>query len=314
MLSLTDRLNYRPQIYPPPTPPPFPGIEWPTITINDDLEPTATEEPDDEPTKTTNSKSEESLEFSIQLTGLTAESTTETNSKSSSSSASLSASSSASSTSSSTSSGSYTEATQKYVLAIPTVGTEELKQRNSWLAKYYHMSGISGGTSSGSVVASTTGASAGDSATISTTRGPIASSTRPPTTATASPTPTSTAAQTTTSVNPADCPNDGVRENAPNCPKPSSTTGFSCGLASNIGVATYTPATWCACHNPDNSYSTMSGDHPCAFTAPPATPITPHVVTPAPTGVPPLSDCSLVMYVSTFRHLLFPCCVIGFLI
>lgn len=38
------------QIYPPPTPPPFPNLKWPTITIDEDLKPTATEEPDDEPT------------------------------------------------------------------------------------------------------------------------------------------------------------------------------------------------------------------------------------------------------------------------
>lgn len=171
------------------------------------------------------------------------------------------------------------------------MGTEVLKQRNTWLAKFYHISGASGATSSGSIiVSSTTGASS-----TSTTKGPVASSTGSPPTATATPAPTSKAAQISASVNPADCPNDGVRQNAPNCPKPSSATGFSCGLASNLGVATYTPATWCACRNPDNSYSTMSGDHPCAYTAPPATPIHPHVVTPAPTGVPPLSDCGLVM-------------------
>ncbi|KAL8721425.1 MAG: hypothetical protein Q9225_001900 [Loekoesia sp. 1 TL-2023] len=274
----------KPGIYPPPTPPPFPGINWPTITINDDLEPTATEEPDDEPTKPTNSKPDESAKSTAKPTEKsTAQSTAKTTSKPSSSSV-------QSSTRSSTHSGSYTVATQKYILAIPTVGTEELKQRNTWLAKFYHISGASGVTSSGSIVASTTGASS-----IVTTKGPIASSTRSPPTASVTLAPTSKVAQTSASVNPADCPNDGVRQNAPNCPKPSSATGFSCGLASNIGVATYTPATWCACQNPDNSYSTMSGDHPCAYTAPPATPIHPHVVTPAPTGIPPLSDCSLVI-------------------
>lgn len=282
----------KPGIYPPPIPPPFPGIEWPTITINDDLEPTATEEPEDEPTKPTNSKPEESATQTTQKS--TAQSTARTTSKPSSSSI-------QSSTQSSTHSGTYSEAVQNYVLAIPTVGTEELKQRNTWLAKFYHISGASGVTSSGSIIATATGTSTGlGSAVSSKIIGPSnAASTMSIATVTATPPPTSTAAQTSRSINPADCPNDGVRENAPYCPKPSSTTGFSCGLASNVGVATYTPATWCACRNPDESYSTMSGDNPCAYTTPPATPITPHAVTAAPTGVPPLSDCSLVITTET---------------
>ncbi|KAL8836757.1 MAG: hypothetical protein Q9170_002786 [Blastenia crenularia] len=285
----------KPGIYPPPVPPPFPGINWPTITINDDLEPTATEEPDEEPT---NSKPKESAESTAKPTKTTtAESTAKTTSKPSSLSV-------ESSSHSSTHSGSYIPATQKYILDIETVGTDELKQRNSWVNKFYHLSRASGSMSSGSVSAFTTGASSGHgTAAVSTTKGPIPSSTKPPPTATATPKPTGTAAQTTASVNPADCPNDGVRENAPNCPKPSSTTGFSCGVASNVGVATYTPATWCACRNPDNSYSTMSGDDPCAYPTPPATPITPHAVKPsttaAPTGVPPLTDCSLVITTET---------------
>ncbi|KAI4204251.1 MAG: hypothetical protein LQ350_001231 [Teloschistes chrysophthalmus] len=267
-------------IYPPPTPPPFPGIKWPTITIDNDLEPTATEEPDDEPPK---SKPDESAKSTAKPTR---ESTATTTSKPSSTSQSSSRSSSYSS--------SYSKGIQKYILSIETVGIDELKERNSWMVKYYHLGGASGAISSGSAEISTTGKSSGQgSATGKATTKMIASTTGPDSTKGASQPRTTTA-----SFNP-DCPNNGVDENAPNCPKPSSTTGFSCGLASNVGVATFSPATWCACRNPDKSYSTMSGDHPCAYSTPPATEIHPSAVKPsttqAPTGVPPLTDCSLVI-------------------
>ncbi|KAL8684994.1 MAG: hypothetical protein Q9218_008033, partial [Villophora microphyllina] len=92
-----------------------------------------------------------------------------------------------------------------------------------------------------------------------------------------------------TSYNPADCPNNPVQENAPYCPKPTQPTGFSCGAASNIGAATWSPATWCACG--DHEYPTMEGDKPCAYsTTPSVDPIKPGPITPPPqpkTTTPP---------------------------
>ncbi|KAL8779190.1 MAG: hypothetical protein Q9194_001571 [Teloschistes cf. exilis] len=275
----------KPGIYPPPTPPPFPGIEWPTITIDNDLEPTATEEPDEEPS---NSKPDESAKPTHESTR---QSTAKTTTKPSSTVQ--------SSARSSSYSSSYSKGIQKYILSIETVGIDELKERNSWMVKYYHLGGASGAITSGSAEISTTGKASGQgSATREATTKMIASNTGPHSTNGASPPRTTKAAESTASFNP-DCPNNGVDENGPNCPKPSSTTGFSCGLASNVGVATFSPATWCACRNPDKSYSTMSGDHPCAYSTPPATEIHPSAVKPsttkAPTGVPPLTDCSLVI-------------------
>ncbi|KAL8735678.1 MAG: hypothetical protein Q9166_000847 [cf. Caloplaca sp. 2 TL-2023] len=262
----------KPGIYPPPTPPPFPDIKWPTITIDEDLKPTATEEPEDE--QTSSEDDDSSTEDSTAKS--TAQSTAHTTSKPTSSFQ--------SSSSSSSRTGTYVTATQEYILAIETVGIEELKQRNSWMVKYHHQ-----GTNSGA--SGTTGvSSASRSAAVSTTNEPFPSSTRPPSTAAG--TRHKPTAQPSRTINPADCPNDGVRQNAPYCPTPSSATGFSCGLASNVGVATYSPATWCACQNPENSYPTMSGEDPCGYATPPATAIHPSAV--KPTTIGPLSDCSLV--------------------
>ena len=92
--------------------------------------------------------------------------------------------------------------------------------------------------------------------------------------------PTTTAATTTqqsfttgiggVTIQPGDCPNNGVDENAPYCPTSTAATSFSCGLGSNIGAATFTPATWCGC-NDGNSYPTMtSASALCAYTTAPA--------------------------------------------
>ncbi|KAL8662577.1 MAG: hypothetical protein Q9202_004629 [Teloschistes flavicans] len=130
----------KPGIYPPPTPPPFPGIEWPTITIDNDLEPTATEEPDDEPS---NSRPDESAKSTANPTAQsTGQSTAETTAKPSSTTQ--------SSARSSSHSNSYSTGIQKYILSIETVGIDELKERNSWMVKYHHLGGASGATSSGS--------------------------------------------------------------------------------------------------------------------------------------------------------------------
>ena len=254
-----------PKIYPPPTPPPFPNIEWPTITINDNLEPTATEEPDDEPTNSGPSES--------------AKSTAPTTSKASTSTA---------TSSSQSSSGSLVPVTQKYILVISTVGLDELKQRNSWMAKFHHL-----GASTGSATAT----SMTTPVPSSTSKGSLASSTKPPTTSASKLLTTTKKSSPSSSLNP-DCPNNGVDENAPDCPTPTSTSSFSCGLASNVGVVTYDPATWCGC-NDGNSYATLSGSHPCELSTPLPSTIHPSAVHPTatapPTGVPALTDCSLVM-------------------
>lgn len=147
------------------------------------------------------------------------------------------------------------------------------------MAKHYHL----GGTSGVSGTASET-SSGPKSTKISTTK--------PPSKPTGAPERSSTDAQPSRTINPADCPNGGVRQNTAYYPTPSSVTTFSCGAASNIGLATWMPATWCACKNPNNQYPTMSGDYPCGCTTPPATTISPGPV--KPTTVGPLTDCSLV--------------------
>ncbi|KAL8991880.1 MAG: hypothetical protein Q9169_007569, partial [Polycauliona sp. 2 TL-2023] len=83
------------------------------------------------------------------------------------------------------------------------------------------------------------------------------------------------------------CPNDGVRQNAPGCPTPTTSTGgpLSCGTGSNVGVATYNPATWCGCNG--DIYPTISGatsDY-CAYTTVPESTINPTVIPPIP-GTP----------------------------
>ncbi|KAL8707115.1 MAG: hypothetical protein Q9220_007800, partial [cf. Caloplaca sp. 1 TL-2023] len=158
-----------PGIYPPPTDPPIPGIDWPTITVDEDLKPTATQG-EEEPTETQPDE-----------TG------TESSAKS----------------------------------------TRE--STSHWMQKQHPIGGASGTTSSATT---TSGKSNSVTGSGSITEGPSAGSL------------TRTSSQTTSSVDPEDCPNNPVDENAPNCPRPSSATGFSCGLASNVGAATYTPATW----------------------------------------------------------------------
>ena len=159
------------------------------------------------------------------------------------------------------------------------------------------------GSSTGtSAPGSSTGASSGStsssapSSTGSTTPGPI----------TSGPTTTSAAASQTAPIcmnNPVDedppnciqpsssatrtapiCMNNPVDEDPPNCIQPStSSQPFKCSAGSNLGVATYDPATWCGCNtNSGTLYPTMttgSGDAACAYTAPPT-------ITVKPTAVP----------------------------
>ncbi|KAL8712969.1 MAG: hypothetical protein Q9220_002829 [cf. Caloplaca sp. 1 TL-2023] len=73
------------------------------------------------------------------------------------------------------------------------------------------------------------------------------------------------------------CPNDGVRQNAPGCPTPSTSTGgpLRCSTGSNLGAAIYDPKTWCGCNG--DIYSTISGatsDY-CAYSTVPASTIRP---------------------------------------
>ncbi|KAL8817406.1 MAG: hypothetical protein Q9223_003757 [Gallowayella weberi] len=81
------------------------------------------------------------------------------------------------------------------------------------------------------------------------------------------------------------CPNDGVRQNAPGCPTSTTSTGgpLRCSTGSNVGVATYNPATWCGCNG--QVYPTISGATSdfCAYTSVPAVTINP---TPAPNLYP----------------------------
>ncbi|KAI4205736.1 MAG: hypothetical protein LQ350_000233 [Teloschistes chrysophthalmus] len=87
-----------------------------------------------------------------------------------------------------------------------------------------------------------------------------------------------TSRQTTAYVPPAwQCPNDGVRQNAPGCPTPTSSTGgpLKCSTGSNLGLDKYNPATWCGCNG--EIYSTISGaksDY-CAYQTVPAETVLP---------------------------------------
>lgn len=91
-------------------------------------------------------------------------------------------------------------------------------------------------------------------------------------------TPSAAASTTSKYVPPAwQCPNDGVRQNAPGCPTPTTSTGgpLRCSTGSNVGLATYNPATWCGCNG--QIYSTISGatsDY-CAYTTAPISTIRP---------------------------------------
>lgn len=139
-------------------------------------------------------------------------------------------------------------------------------------------------------------ASASGSIARTSTGAPISSvaptSSVPPTTAG----PSTTAQQSFTTgiggvtIQPGDCPNDGVRQNAPYCPTTTAATSFSCGAGSNIGAATFTPATWCGC-NDGNTYPTMtSASDACAYTAAPAGSLIIHpsaVPVPSTTSIPP---------------------------
>ncbi|KAL8749817.1 MAG: hypothetical protein Q9199_007462, partial [Rusavskia elegans] len=74
------------------------------------------------------------------------------------------------------------------------------------------------------------------------------------------------------------CPNDGVRQNAPGCPTPTTSTGgpLRCSTGSNIGAATFNPATWCGC-NDGKVYPTIpdtTSDY-CAYKTVPTSTIRP---------------------------------------
>lgn len=99
---------------------------------------------------------------------------------------------------------------------------------------------------------------------------------------TAMPPASTTSPPSTTGPPPGDCPNNGVDQNAPGCPTSTAATSFSCGVASNVGVATYNPATWCGC-NDGKSYPTLSaGSAPCAYATAPAASAAIH-----PSAIPP---------------------------
>ena len=110
----------------------------------------------------------------------------------------------------------------------------------------------------------------GSTSAGSTDPGPITSG---PTTSSAAPSQT-----------PPPCLHNPVDQDPPNCIEPSSSSQpFKCSAGSNLGVATYDPATWCGCNtNSGTLYATMttgSGDAACAYTAPPD-------VTVKPTAIP----------------------------
>ncbi|KAL8657667.1 MAG: hypothetical protein Q9226_001697 [Calogaya cf. arnoldii] len=74
------------------------------------------------------------------------------------------------------------------------------------------------------------------------------------------------------------CPNDGVRQNAPGYPTPTTSTGgpLRCSTGSNIGAATFNPAVWCGC-NDGKIYPTIpdaTSDY-CAYKTVPASTIKP---------------------------------------
>ena len=71
-----------------------------------------------------------------------------------------------------------------------------------------------------------------------------------------------------------------VDEDPPNCVEPaSSSVPFKCSAGSNVGLATYDPATWCGCNtNSGTLYPTLpsgSGDAACAYTTPPSVTVNP---------------------------------------
>ena len=79
------------------------------------------------------------------------------------------------------------------------------------------------------------------------------------------------------------CQHNPTRQDPPNCVEPpSSSEPFKCSAGSNVGVATYDPATWCGCNSPIGTlYPTMttaSGDAACAYTKVPDTTVKPTAV------------------------------------
>ncbi|MCJ1458945.1 hypothetical protein MMC28_009321 [Mycoblastus sanguinarius] len=104
---------------------------------------------------------------------------------------------------------------------------------------------------------------------------------------------TTAPAGTTTTAAPVICPNNAVDENPPNCVQPStSSQPFSCSAGSNLGAATYNPATWCGCNTGTGIYPTMTtgtGNAACAYTSLPSSTINPTIVTAAPSTTAPTS-------------------------
>ncbi|KAI4126334.1 MAG: hypothetical protein LQ338_003811, partial [Usnochroma carphineum] len=99
--------------------------------------------------------------------------------------------------------------------------------------------------------------------------------------------PPSTSSGPTSTYKPPTCMNNPVDQDPPNCTQPPTTSQpFSCSAGSNIGAATYDPATWCGCNSPTGGtqraiYPTLpsgSGDAACAYTAPPSTTVNPTIV------------------------------------
>ena len=79
------------------------------------------------------------------------------------------------------------------------------------------------------------------------------------------------------------CMHNPVDQDPPKCIEPSSSSQpFKCSAGSNIGLATYDPATWCGCNtNSGTLYPTLpsgSGDAACAYTAPPSITVNPTAV------------------------------------
>ncbi|KAL8782411.1 MAG: hypothetical protein Q9213_005414 [Squamulea squamosa] len=131
-----------------------------------------------------------------------------------------------------------------------------------------------GGTTTGisrtSTAVASTGANpaTGNPGTLATTQGVRTTNTNPDTlitsrragSSTAQTVPAAVSLSTSKYVPPAwQCPNDGVRQNAPGCPTPTTSTGdhLRCSTGSNIGAVTFNHATWCGCNR--RVYPTISG-------------------------------------------------------
>lgn len=96
----------------------------------------------------------------------------------------------------------------------------------------------------------------------------------------------STISPTITTASVVICPNNAVDENPPGCVQTSSSSkSFSCSAGSNLGAATYNPATWCECNTGTGIYATMTtgtGNAACAYTALPTNTVNPTPVTAVP--------------------------------